>query len=115
MPCRAPQCALKERRRCRRREHWRERAELLSAGPDGRGELLAPSAVAQMGADTPPAQHPAVSLGDPATHIVTSHRASLRQLEQCLARFEDRLFGATESRRERDRDLLVGEAAELPH
>jgi hypothetical protein len=101
--------------RCRRRELWCERRE--GGAPDGdlRAEVRAGTAVAQVRSHAAPAQHASVAVGDRAAHVVTCHRAALRELGERTAGFEDRLLGGAGRDRESDPDLLVCEAAELAH
>src|SRR6476646_944178 len=68
-----------------------------------------------MAAHSPRPQDAAVAVGDHAAHLLTRHRATLREVEQGTARLEDRLLGRTLGDTERDRDLRVREPAQLAH
>src|SRR5438105_119786 len=68
-----------------------------------------------MPADSPSAQRAPVTIRDPTENLFTCHSAPLRELGQRLARLEDRLLCAARRDFERDRDLPVGESAQLAH
>lgn len=99
----------------RRREHRRERLQIVAACRDRRGEHGAPCTIAQVGAQPPAAKHAAVSVGDRSADLLTHHRATLRELHQGAPCLEDCLLCRADRRLERDRDLLVREPTELAH
>jgi hypothetical protein len=60
-----------------------------------------------VGPHAPTPKRSPVTIGDRAAHILTHHRATLRELHQRAARLEDRLLGGADRRFERKRDLFV--------
>ena len=99
----------------RRRQHRDDRAHLHLARLDRGGERRARRAVTQVGAHAAPAENPAVAVGDRLADLSARHLASLGALGDPTPGFEDGLLGGARRDIERNRDLLVGKPAQLPH
>jgi hypothetical protein len=98
-----------------RRQRRDQRQQIAPELWDSRGERSTILAVAQMGSGPATAQEAAVGIGNRPADLIARHSSTLAKLEQRLARLVDRLLGRSNRRLERQRDLVVREAAKLAH